>query len=124
MLKFCPHCGNAFDGRRCGCRPRAKRAPTANDASRAEREPWRAAYSTPEYRRARQLSIARQRGKCADCGKVCAWLDGKTWKTAGMGGEVDHETALCEGGSNDAANLTLRCRSCHAKRDARRRRGG
>ena len=39
-----------------------------------------------------------------------------------MGGEVDHVKALSEGGTNDAENLALRCKSCHAKRDAKRRR--
>lgn len=39
-----------------------------------------------------------------------------------MGGEVDHEKALCDGGESAAENMTLRCKSCHAKRDAKRRR--
>ena len=41
--------------------------------------------------------------------------------TAGMGGEVDHGRALCEGGGNEVENLTLRCKSCHKKRDDARR---
>lgn len=125
MPTYCPHCGCVVPaGQRCQCRPRPKRKPTPGDATRMEREPWRAEYSTARYRKARQLAIERQRGRCADCGKVCAWLDHGTWRTAGMGGEVDHVVALSEGGTSEPGNLVLRCRSCHAKRDAKRRRSG
>lgn len=50
-------------------------------------------------------------------------MDGAVWRTAGMGGEVDHVVALCEGGTNEASNLELRCKSCHRKRDDMRRNG-
>lgn len=67
------------------------------------------------------MAIGRQLGRCADCGKVCAeYRDGR-WYTAGMGGEVDHGRALCEGGGSEVENLTLRCKSCHKKRDDARR---
>lgn len=128
---YCPRCGKVVPkGRRCNCRPRPKRdgngrkrRPTPRDRRRAELEPWRRAYGTKAYREARQEAIARTRGRCADCGKVCAWWDGSRWRTEGMDGEVDHVRALSEGGTNDPANLELRCRSCHRRRDARRRRG-
>lgn len=108
-------------GERCGSRPRPKRRPTDGDAARDEREPWRAGYSAREYREARQLTIKRTRGRCADCGRQCAWWDGSRWLTAGMDGEVDHVVTLCEGGTSDAENLQLRCKSCHKKRDDARR---
>lgn len=121
MLRYCPHCGRAFDGARCPCRPRAKRKPTEGDKTRSQREPWRSEYGTAAYRRARQQAIARTQGRCADCGRACAeYRDGR-WYTAGMGGEVDHVRALCEGGTNDAGNLELRCKSCHKRRDDARR---
>ena len=120
---FCPYCGSIVPaGRRCACRPHPKRKPTANDKTRMQREPWRINYTTPEYQRARQEAIERTKGRCTDCGTVCAWHDGTKWRTAGMGGEVDHVRALSEGGSNDPSNLELRCKSCHGKRDAKRRR--
>lgn len=125
MRRFCPHCGRTVPaGSRCPCRPRPKRKPTPGDATRGEREPWRRAYATEEYRAARQRAIARTRGRCSDCGRVCAWFDGGRWRTSGMGGEVDHVKALSEGGGNDERNLELRCRSCHRRRDERRRRSG
>lgn len=122
MSVYCPHCGRTHpEGQRCPCRPRPKRRPTEGDATRAEREPWRAEYSSSEYRKARQRAIGRQLGRCADCGRVCAeYRDGR-WYTAGMGGEVDHGRALCEGGGSEVENLTLRCKSCHKKRDDARR---
>lgn len=48
--------------------------------------------------------------------------DGRRWRTAGMGGEVDHIVPLCKGGTNDPANLALRCKSCHGLKDAKLRR--
>ena len=88
MQTFCPHCGRVVPkGQRCPCRPRPKRKPTKGDGTRAEREPWRREYSSGEYQAARQEAIARTKGRCSDCGRVCAWFDGKRWRTAGMGGE-------------------------------------
>ena len=122
LKHFCPYCGRIVPaGVRCDCRPRPKRRPTKSDTTRAAREPWRKNYSSQEYQRARQQAIARSKGHCVDCGKVCAYYDGSKWRTAGLGGEVDHIKALSEGGANSSGNLALRCKSCHAKRDARRR---
>lgn len=122
MRTFCPHCGRVVPaGQRCTCRPRPKRKPTKGDGSRKYREPWRSHYSTPGYQAARQVAIARTRGKCTDCGRACAWFDGKSWRTAGMGGEVDHVKALCDGGTDEPDNLQLRCKSCHKRRDDVRR---
>lgn len=120
--KFCPHCGGTFTGKRCACRPRPKRKPTEGDKTRAQREPWRNNYSDGEYRRNRQEVIERQRGCCKDCGAVCAKHDGTKWVTAPYGGEVDHEVPLCEGGTNDVSNMALRCKRCHGKAEAKRRR--
>jgi 5-methylcytosine-specific restriction endonuclease McrA len=123
MDHFCPYCGRIVPAcQRCTCRPRPKRKPTKGDATRKEREPWRSEYSTAAYQRARQEAIARTGGRCTDCGRVCARFDGKVWRTAGLGGEVDHVRALCDGGTNDAWNLQLRCKSCHKRRDDARRR--
>ncbi len=125
---FCPWCGRIVPkGARCDCRPKTKRPPVRDkegERKRKQLEPWRANYTTGEYQHARQEAIARTRGRCTDCGRVCAWHDGKKWRTAGMGGEVDHVRALSEGGTNEPANLELRCKKCHAKRDADRRKRG
>ena len=121
---FCPYChGIVPAGQRCTCRPRPKRKVTEADKTRMQREPWRRNYSTPEYQAARQVAIERTNGRCKDCGAVCARYEHGRWMTAGMGGEVDHEVALRDGGANDPANLTLRCKSCHGLRDAARRKG-
>ena len=126
MKTFCPHCGCIVPaGERCSCRAQTrKRKPTEADKYRSQNEPWRRNYSRAEYQRARQAAIERTQGRCTDCGRLCAWKDGTKWRTAGMGGEVDHVRALSEGGTNDPSNLQLRCKSCHGKRDAARRRGG
>lgn len=114
MRKFCPHCYRVVPaGKTCPCRNR--------DALRKATEPWRESYRVKEYERNRQLAIERQRGRCKDCGRVCAALEGGRWRTRGHGGEVDHEVPLADGGTNDASNLALRCLSCHRKADKRRR---
>lgn len=122
MMTFCPHCGRIVpDGQRCDCRPRPKRKPTKGDATRRQREPWRASYGNRTYQKHRQQAIARTNGCCAVCGCRCAYHDGSRWLTAGMGGEVHHRKALCEGGGNDAANLMLVCKRCHKRLDDARR---
>ena len=123
MKKFCPYCGSIVPaGRPCPCRPVRKRKPTAGDKTRWQREPWRTEYSSAEYRSARQIAIARTKGRCTDCGVVCARKKDGKWYTSELGGEVDHIIPLCDGGSNEPSNLALRCKSCHGKRDAKRRR--
>lgn len=122
MRKYCPKCGGTFTGKRCPCTPRPKRKPTQGDTTRQQREPWRNRYGQAPFRAARQEAIERTKGRCTDCGKQCARYDGKQWRTAEYGGEVDHIVALCDGGTDSAENLALRCKSCHAKRDAARRR--
>ncbi len=117
MKTFCPHCYRVVPaGRTCPCRKR--------DAQRKESEPWRQNYSDAEYLANRQKVIERQGGRCKDCGKACAEWDGDKWITQRMGGEVDHEVPLSKGGTNDVQNLSLRCRWCHRKADAKRRAKG
>lgn len=121
LRSFCPYCGRIVPaGCRCDCRPRPPRSKKP-DTRKREGEPWRSEYSSAEYRRARQEACERTRGHCTDCGKVCAWHDGAKWRTQGMGGEVDHVDMLRLGGTSDASRLDLVCKSCHAKRDAARR---
>lgn len=115
MRTFCPHCNRIVPaGKKCPCREKRP--------ERRQLEPWRKAYTDRGFERARQEVIERQRGRCKDCGRVCARWDGERWVTRGYGGEVDHETPLAEGGTNDAGGLALRCASCHRLRDAERRR--
>lgn len=112
---FCPYCWSVVPaGRPCPCRDR--------DAQRRLAEPWRSSYGKREYMRNRQAAIARQHGRCMDCGEVCAEWDGSSWRTQRLGGEVDHVIPLRNGGSNDASNLALRCKYCHRRADAERRR--
>lgn len=111
---FCPHCYRVVPaGQTCPCRNR--------DAERKQLEPWRKNYSNPEYVRNRQVVIARQNGRCIDCGTTCAHFDGAKWVTKPYGGEVDHITPLRAGGTNSPSNMALRCKRCHSVADAARR---
>lgn len=44
---------------------------------------------------------------CVDCGRVSS------------GNEIDHDVPLEQGGSNDMANLKVRCVDCHKAKTAR-----
>jgi hypothetical protein len=121
MKTFCAKCGRTHPkGVRCDCEPRPKRKPTAADRLRNYNEPWRKNYNE-DYAKARQVVIAAQQGKCNECSDVCAWFDGSKWRTAGMGGEVHHKVALCDGGTNEPGNLVLVCKKCHCRLDCERR---
>ena len=111
---FCPYCYSIVPaGKTCPCRNR--------DGCRKAQEPWRASYNAREYERNRQDVIEFQHGRCKDCGRQCAEWDGVKWVTRRLGGEVDHELPLAEGGTNEKSNLALRCQRCHRKADAARR---
>lgn len=118
---FCPHCGGVHEvGTRCPSLPPRKRKPTPGDATRGEREPWRREYGRAAHQRERQDCMERQQGRCIDCGAVCAAKVNGRWVTRGHGGEVDHVTKLRFGGRRCA----LRCKRCHARKDAAQRRHG
>lgn len=101
--------------------PRRKREGRRADSERLDSEPWRRGGYGLAYRKARQLVMERQRGRCAGCGRVVAEKGRDGWRST-LGGQVHHRTPLAEGGTDDPANLVLLCPSCHALEDARRRR--
>lgn len=127
--RLCPRCGRPVPyGQRCpGCAARAPSGRSARtrerEAARATENPWRASYSSPGYRRARQLVMARQGGLCAVCGLPVASLRDGRW-VAGRYGGVHHVVPLSEGGSNDPSNLVLLCARHHNEIDSERRRNG
>lgn len=55
----------------------------------------------------RRAVLLRDKYACVDCGRIS------------MANEVDHDTPLERGGSNDEANLLTRCVDCHAAKTAR-----
>ena len=119
---FCPYCYRLVPaGKRCACRA-TKRRTTPGDMTRSRREPWRGDYSKSVYRANRQIVIELQQGHCKDCDRVCAIKRDGWWYTAELGGEVDHEVPLCEGGTNEVENLGLRCKVCHSIAENKRRR--
>ena len=123
----CPRCGRPVPkGRVCprcaALRGHSRTARTpSQEAARRDENPWRPAYSSAAYRRARQLAIARTGGRCAVCGLPVAELRGGTWRVGRYGG-VHHVVPLSRGGSNDESNLVLLCARHHNQIDAERRR--
>ena len=77
------------------------------------------AGATPRIRgnrwmKIRQATLVAGSFTCVDCGRVHA------------SNEVDHDTPLEQGGSNDQSNLVVRCDECHkakTKREAQTRFG-
>lgn len=122
--RICPKCGKPYPiGGRC---PRCA-APKATHGARSREQerlrfaenPWRRRYDTAAYRKARQLVIERQGGRCAACGRQVAARSGGRW--AVTYGGVHHIRPLSQGGSDGAGNLVLLCAACHNRVEAERR---
>lgn len=78
------------------------------EAQRTARQPWRAGYRRPSYRKAREAAIARARGACEKCGRSDLPL------------ETDHRRPLSTGSTpaewdalNTPDNLAVLCVTCH-----------
>lgn len=119
MRSLCPVCG------RPGCTEHARqrqggRSPRtrAQEAARAAQEPWRAAYGSTAYRRARQAAIARLGGSCAVCGRKVfeRGADG-TWRACVPGAGVHHARKLSGGGAAAQPDMVPVCPACHARLD-------
>ena len=54
----------------------------------------------------RRRVLLRDGYQCGDCGRVHA------------SNQIDHDTPLEQGGSNDDGNLKIRCVDCHKKKSA------
>ena len=111
--KVCVVCGRrALPGStRCALhqRPTAPRIP---EAERAKREPYRAGYRDPAYRKARAERYKRAGGRCELCGRP---LQPGHW-------HAHHILPLRMGGANTVANLWVLCERCHQLITARERR--
>ena len=71
-------------------------------------------YLTPQWKALRQTILVRDAYTCADCSRV----------VTGIAAQVDHIVALKDGGTDDPANLAVRCNVCHGRkiRDEQQRR--
>ena len=77
--------------------------------AKRNKDPKRANYSSPEYRRSRLLAFMNSGGLCAICGLAASEADPLT---------ADHIRPLALGGSNAYDNIQAAHRSCNsAKRD-------
>ena len=61
-------------------------------------------HLTPEYRRARLAARIAGKWKCSVCGRS---------RRHGARLEVHHKKPVKDGGSDDPANLEVRCADCH-----------
>lgn len=114
------------DGTRCRvvteAQPRTRQG-RRPDAERLVSEPWRADGYGSAYRKARQSVMERQGGRCVVTGEQVAVKRDGVWCIVQPGAGVHHRVALCDGGTDDPANLVLLSASAHARIDADRRRG-
>lgn len=119
MKSLCPVCGRAgctehAARRKGGRKPRS----AEQERARSAQEPWRAAYSSSAYRKARQAAIARHGGACAVCGRpVFAKLEGGTWRAIVAGAGIHHVVKLSQGGAAAQPGMVPVCPMCHAKLD-------
>lgn len=81
------------------------------DHVRRQRQPWRAAYQLPSYRRGRKEALARSGGYCERCGRNDLPL------------ETDHIVPLSTARSeadydrlNAVENLAVLCVNCHRRK--------
>jgi 5-methylcytosine-specific restriction endonuclease McrA len=102
--KVCTVCGRrALPGStRCALHQRPP-APRIPEAERAKREPYRAGYRDPAYRKARALRFERAGGRCELCRQP---LQPGHW-------HAHHVLPLRMGGNNAVANLRVLCERCH-----------
>ena len=111
-VRTCTVCGRrgVHGTARCELHPYP---PRESEASRNLRHPYRAEYSSPEYRHNRPLALARAAGRCEACGGPL-----------GESPEVDHVLPVRDGGTSALSNLRALCRSCVKvkNRDDKRRR--
>lgn len=83
-------------------------------AVREARQPWRAGYRRPSYRKGREAALARAAGRCEKCGRADLAL------------ETDHRVPLSTGRNaadydrlNSPANLDVLCVVCHRLKTSR-----
>lgn len=114
IAMICPHCHRIVPPRQtCPCRPPRV---FKTRSERLKAEPHRAEYDTQAYKRERQATIERQRGRCAGCGaEIFVKKDG-VWK-AKPGAGTNHTVKLKHQGKSTKDDLTALCRKCHAKAD-------
>lgn len=73
-------------------------------------QPHRHAYTTTDYRAARQRARAGHYGPCIDCA-----AQGRTNYDDLT---LDHVIPLIHGGTNHPSNWVVRCRSCNSRKGA------
>lgn len=108
LASSCRSCGVRTDGV-----PYCAACAAAAEAERLERQPYRAAYGSDEYRRNRRARFELADGRCEVCGEP---LDSNRY-------ECHHVVALADGGTNELANLRVtHGRPCHQAVTAAERR--
>lgn len=103
----CMVCGVASQGNYC-----LLHEPQVDEAERNARNPYRKAYSDPEYARNRRIRFERAGGRCEMCG---IGLQPAEW-------DCDHLVDVKNGGTNSLDNLRVLCRPCHKRKTAATRR--
>lgn len=102
-------------------------------ADRSRGEPWRYLYGLAVWKRARAAARERAGYRCEDCGaeEYVAFAGGRghdvdhveplreLWLAYG-GWTPNYDQAGFEAAATDAANLRVRCDSCHAREEAKR----
>lgn len=105
----CLTCGQpTHNGSRC---PQHTTTPTTTQ--RATRSPYRAAYTSSEYRTNKRLAYTRAQGQCE------ATTNNRRCPNPAT--DCDHITDLADAGTNHLDNLQYLCRTHHQQKTARTR---
>lgn len=118
LAHICPHCHRIVPANQmCVCRTRREQP----ESMRLERQPWRAAYKHPSWRRIRKARYLIARGRCETCGVPLGGSlhpDGALW-------ECDHVIEARRFAdpldANTVENVRVRCVPCHQAKTAAQR---
>lgn len=115
LAHICPHCHQIVPARQtCACRPKREQS----EAVRQARQPWRAAYKHPTWRKVRAARYRLAQGRCEACGVPLEgplYADGVVWQCDHVV-EARHFANPVD--ANTVENTRVLCVPCHKRKTA------
>lgn len=115
LAHICPHCHRIVPANQtCACRPKREQSETVRQA----RQPWRAAYKHPTWRKVRAARYRLAQGRCEQCGVPIEgplYADGVPWQCDHVI-EARHFANPVD--ANTVENTRVLCVPCHKRKTA------